>query len=328
MRGIKSRDGSYNCGVMRSAAGTPAARLRFGTTTFERKVDLRRFCSPIFDQGKIGSCCAASLVGALEFLVNKSGEAKRTLSPMFLFYNARKLSDSTDQINGTFTAHANAAVMAFGVCDENLWRYGEDTATREPPRDAYAAAQGFEAVQYARLGSTDEVKATLSGGLPVMFAADIGTAYFDAAARTGDMPALGALGDSQPCSHAMLIVGYDEDAKTWLVRNSWGEQYGEKGYVRIPYDLFNRHVWNDDLWVIGALEDKQGGVRLEGSVHETQKYVEQNAKKDMREALAKLGKELGEDLQKRTDDAKISIRDRLRKQEDDLAAKRKKPGEP
>ena len=289
-------------------------------------MDLRQFCSPIFDQEKIGSCCAASLCGALEFLVIKNNQAKRTLSPLFLFYNARKLSDSTEQLNGTFTAHANAAVMAFGVCDEALWPYREDTARKEPPKDAYGAAQGFEAVQYARLGSTDEVKATVSGGLPVMFASDIGTAYFDAAARTGRMPAMGTLGDSKPCSHAMLIVGYDDDDKTWLVRNSWGEQYGEKGYLRIPYDLYNRHVWNDDMWVIGKLEDTQG-MRLEGSVEEANTYVEKHAASDMREALAKLGKEIGEDLQKRVDDQKTSIRDRLRKQEDELAAKRKKPGE-
>jgi Papain family cysteine protease len=328
MRGIKGRDGSYNCGVMRAPSGGVAPRLKFGATSFERKVDLRNQCSPIFDQKNIGSCCAASLCGALEFLVNKNHEARRTLSPLFLFYNARKMSDSTNQIDGTMTAHANAAVMAFGVCDEALWPYREETARTEPPNDAYAAATNFEAVQYARLGSTDEVKATVSGGLPVMFAADIGMAYFDAAARTGRMPALGALGDSKPCAHAMLLVGYDEDDRTWLVRNSWGEQFGEKGYLRIPYDLFNRHVWNEDLWVIGALEGKQGMVRLEGSVHEAQTYVEQHAKSDMREALANLGKEIGEDLQKRTDDAKLSIRERLRKQEDELAAKRKKPGEP
>lgn len=323
MRGIKTRDG-YNCGVMRSPSGGPAPRLRFGTTTYERKVDLRQFCSPIFDQQKIGSCCAVSLCGALEFLVNKNGQASKRLSPLFLFYNARKMSDSTDQIDGTMTPHANAAVMAFGVCDEAMWPYREETARQAPPKNAYTEATEFEAVQYARLGSTDEVKATVSGGLPVMFAADIGMGYFDEAARTGRMPAMGSIEDGRPCAHAMLIVGYDEDDKTWLVRNSWGEAFGERGYLRIPYDLFNRHVWNDDLWVIGRLES-QPSVRLEGSVREATQYVETHAKSEMREALAKLGKEIGEDLKKRTDDAKTSIRDRLRKQEDDLAAKRKKP---
>ena len=327
MRGIKAKDGSYNCGVLRGPVGAPAPRLRIAGAAFERKADLRQFCSPIFDQLKIGSCCAASLCGALEFLVNKNNQAKRTLSPMFLFYNARKMSDSTDQIDGTMTSHANAAVMAFGVCDETAWPYREDTARKSPPKNAYQDATQFEAVQYARLGSTNEVKATVSGGLPVMFAADIGMGYFDEAARTGRMPAMDSIEGGRPCSHAMLIVGYDEDDKTWLVRNSWGEAYGERGYLRIPYDLFNRHVWNDEMWVIGALEN-QPEMRLEGSPSEAQTYVETHAKSDMREALAKLGKEIGEDLQKRTDDAKTSIRDRLRKQEDELAAKRKKPGEP
>lgn len=324
MRGIKGKDGSINCGVLRAPSASPAPRLKIGAATFDRKADLRQFCSPIFDQQKIGSCCAASLCGGLEFLVNKTNQAKRTLSPMFLFYNARKMSDSTDQIDGTLAAHANAAVMAFGVCDENLWPYGEDTARQRPSQEAYNAATSFEAVQYARLGSTDEVKATISGGLPVMFASDIGTAYYDAAARTGRMPALGAIEGGRPCAHAMLIVGYDEDDRTWLVRNSWGEAFGERGYLRIPYDLFNRHVWNDDMWVIGRLEEAQG-MRLEGSVGEATRHVETHGVEDMRAALARLGKEIGDDLHKRADDSKMSIRDRLRKQEDELAAKRKKP---
>ena len=224
MRGIKGKDGSINCGVLRAPSASPAPRLKVGAAASERKVDLRQFCSPIFDQKNIGSCCAASLCGGLEFLVNKNKQAKRTLSPLFLFYNARKLSDSTDQLDGTFTAHANAAVMAFGVCDENLWPYGEDRARERPSQEVYSAATSFEAVQYARLGSTDEVKATVSSGLPVMFASDIGMAYYDGAARTGRMPEMGTIEGGRPCSHAMLIVGYDDDDKTWLVRNSWGEQ--------------------------------------------------------------------------------------------------------
>ena len=51
-------------------------------------------------------------------------------------------------------------------------------------------------------------KATVSGGLPVMFASDIGMSYFDEAARTGRMPAMGSIEGGRPCAHAMLIVGY------------------------------------------------------------------------------------------------------------------------
>lgn len=327
MRGIKGKNGAFNCGVIRSETRSPAPRLSFGAATVERRVDLRRFCSPVRDQLKTGSCCAQSLVGGLEFLMLKNNEQLRPLSPMFLFYNARKMSDTQNQSIGTFTPHANAAVMAFGVCEEELWPYVESQTTIKPPDQAYDQAKAFEAVQYARLGSTNEVKATLSGGLPVMFAADIDMAYFRAAATTGRMPELGTQTPEGPCAHAMLIVGYDEDDKTWLVKNSWGADWGEKGYVRIPYSLFDKHVWDDDLWVTGALE-KVGGAKLVGdTTNDALAYVEKNGASEMRAALKKLGEDIREDLDKRVSDAKTSIRDRLRAQENKLEANRKKDGE-
>jgi C1A family cysteine protease len=313
--------------VLRSETRAPAPRLSFSSTTIERRVDLRRFCSPVRDQLNTGSCCAQSLVGGLEFLMLKNNEQLLPLSPMFLFYNARRMSDTQDQSIGTFTPHANAAVMAYGVCEEKAWPYVESQTTTRPPDKAYADAKAFEAVQYARLGSTNEVKATISGGLPVMFAGDIDMAHFRVAANTGRMPDPGTVDPEGPCAHAMLVVGYDEDEKLWLVKNSWGKDWGDNGYVRIPYALFDRHVWNDDIWVIGALE-KIGGAKLVGeTTNEAVAYVERNGQADMREALKKLGAEIREGLEKQVSDAKKSIRDRLRAQENEMEAKRKRDEE-
>jgi hypothetical protein len=42
-------------------------------TTLPRKIDMRSKCSPVEDQGQLGSCTANALVGALEFLELKDG---------------------------------------------------------------------------------------------------------------------------------------------------------------------------------------------------------------------------------------------------------------
>ena len=45
--------------------------------------------------------------------------------------------------------------------------------------------------------------------------------------------------------HAIAIVGYDEEG--FIIRNSWGDNFGDNGYVTIPYNDFNELI---EIWTV------------------------------------------------------------------------------
>lgn len=65
-----------------------------------KKVDLRRGCSRVEDQGQLGSCTANALVGNLEFLKKKAGHRVTNLSRLFVYYNERAMEGTINDDAG------------------------------------------------------------------------------------------------------------------------------------------------------------------------------------------------------------------------------------
>ncbi len=43
--------------------------------------------------------------------------------------------------------------------------------------------------------------------------------------------------DSNGVNHAVNIVGWDDATSSWIMRNSWGKNWGENGFMRIKYGV-------------------------------------------------------------------------------------------
>jgi C1A family cysteine protease len=283
------------------------------TAQLPERIDLRGLCSPVEDQGSVGSCAANAVVGALEYHQRLAGSAVTDLSRLFVYYNARKIGGTADQDSGTFIHHVMASVLAFGACPERLWPYQQAMWPTEPIKACYQGAEQFGAISYARTGLGMGTKAAVANGLPVVFGTSLPQEMLMVEARdTGAIASPRGAWPQPSGGHAMLIVGYDDTRGAWLVRNSWGPGWGDGGHLWIAYDVMDHYSHPHAFWTIGAIESRARMSVTGLSQQQSLAAVRAEAPAQMTSALSKLKRHLGADLEASFDKAKQGMRDRLR----------------
>jgi len=217
-------------------------------------VDLRAGCSPVEDQGALGSCTAQALVGALEFLQIKAGLPVKDLSRLFAYFNARRLGGTILWDSGSTIRTVVKAGRKYGVCKESLWPYETNLFVVRPTDACYKEGREHQITAYQRLSGLDEIRACLAMGLPVVFGfAVYEHAISEEVGRSGVLR-IPEEDERMMGGHAILAVGYDDNAKTILFRNSWGTSWGQAGYGTMPYAYFAGHPLASDFWAVQATE--------------------------------------------------------------------------
>ncbi len=234
-------------------------------------MDLRAGCSPVEDQGALGSCTAQALVGGLEYLQlrvwtrprHPAGPSARhrDLSRLFLYYNTRALMGTIREDSGAMLRTGLKSLRKTGVCGEDLWPYLIERFAEAPPRKCYQAALACRVQAYQRLASLAEMKACLAEGLPFVFGFAVYEHVMDAAtARTGRIR-LPRRQERMLGGHAVLAVGYRDRDRTLIFRNSWGAPWGDAGYGEIPYAYLESRELSDDFWCIQSACGAGGQTR-------------------------------------------------------------------
>jgi len=238
-----------------------------------KQADNRHYCSPVEDQGALGSCTAQAVVGMLEYMMRRGLGEHTDLSRLFLYRVTRRLLGWT----GDTGAHIRTTIKAsagFGVPPEEHFPYDISRYEEEPDAFLYSYANNFKAMKYARLDpynadgkqTLDAVKHALASRFVVAF----GFPVYSSMTESPYVP-FPTSKDRLQGGHAVLAVGYDDNVAIEdvagkkrnegciIFRNSWGEDWGENGYGYLPYS-YVEHALAVDFWTVYRSEWLAEGV--------------------------------------------------------------------
>lgn len=213
------------------------------------KIDLREYCSPIEDQGDLGSCTAHAIIGAMEYLEKFQEGTSQDYSRLFQYYVTRRKIEGNVGDTGATIRGSIKAVVEYGAAPETCWPYNTWRYDIDPAVECYRAATKYQALTYVSLRGIDEIKTTLFHNIPVA----IGFTVFDNLEYGPEVPL--PFGATEIGGHAVLLVGYDDDividgeVGAFIFRNSWGKDWGDDGYGYLPYWYFKNDC-AEDFWAI------------------------------------------------------------------------------
>ena len=110
-------------------------------------VDLRQWCSPVENQGSLGSCTANAAVGIVEYYEKRAFNKHIEASRLFLYKVTRNLMQVTGD-TGAWLREVMGALAHCGVPAEKYWPYNIADFDKEPDAFIYSLADNYEALKY------------------------------------------------------------------------------------------------------------------------------------------------------------------------------------
>jgi len=214
------------------------------------------------DQGDIGSCSAFAVTSVVDALYRlKFSEAGlRHVSvppaaPLFTYYVTRELENNVGRDDGATMRGAIKSVNTYGASYEELWPYDVNHVHTKPTDQAYEVALKRQAVKYERVRQNEyDLCYCIVRNFAVVFGASIYPSFYTAPDGVIPIPQRSERLDG---GHALVIVGYDAKARYFVVRNSWGKDWGQDGYCLMPFDYILDSNLACDFWTINLMEDDE-----------------------------------------------------------------------
>jgi C1A family cysteine protease len=188
--------------------------------------DLTPNLTPVEDQGSCGGCWAFAITGAVENFPY-SGAA-----PKSVVLSQQDMLDCDNQSNGCGGGDFDGFDYAqqSGLSSAGSYPFvGHNTSCQTLAKQAKVTSWAFISGSESEEPTIDQIKTALyQSQAPISVGIHAGMAL--ESYSSGILNACSYLGG---LNHMVDIVGWDDTDGTWIVRNSWGDSWGENGYFRI-----------------------------------------------------------------------------------------------
>ena len=238
-----------------------------------KNIDISNGFTEIKNQGAQGACMSFSMVSVFEYFLKKNNAKFPDLSEQFLYYNARKRTGREQFDEGSNSVASIQTLSEDGICSEEAWPYKVGAFAEQPSAEAYADAKHRRVKRAVMVEKKIEtLKSALDDGLPVVFAVDLfpsfgkGVNGFISMPSDDEVQQLKESGENH--AHAMVLCGFNDEQKVFKVRNSWGTDFGDRGYCYLSFD----YVMQYGYWDCVAIQEIE--VEQEQTESENGKVIE------------------------------------------------------
>lgn len=217
-----------------------------------KTIDLRSQCPDIYNQGPLGSCTANALAFGYEYTELVQHTKKEFIpSRLFIYYNERDIEHTVSTDSGSSLTDGIKTLKFIGVCPESQWKYDISTFTIKPNPECYDTAKLHQIdIFYAVKQELPQLKAALIQGFPIVFGFIVFSNFETDSVRNTGIMEMPYEGDVAVAGHAIAAVGFDDKKQHFIIRNSWGTDWGDKGYFYMPYEFILNPQYASDFWCI------------------------------------------------------------------------------
>ena len=218
------------------------------------KVDLREKCPNVYNQEELGSCTANALACAIQFDEMRQKLEDSVPSRLFIYYNERDMEGNIDNDSGASLRDGVKSINRIGYCNENQWMYNTEKFSEKPPEECYIYAKKHKSLSYKKVQQDEiHIKSVLNMGFPIVFGISVYESFeTEDVSKTGVVP-LPENNERMLGGHAIVLVGYDDEKRLFIFRNSWGEDWGDKGYGYLPFEYVCDKDLASDFWVVNKV---------------------------------------------------------------------------